>query len=97
MNKKYLAVSPQFDFDRRFDDVFRKLHDLSVYRQAVAGRCFDNGKVSHSQQGHVQCTRDRGSRECQNVHFFPKVLELFLVRDAESLFLVNHDQAELGK
>ncbi len=39
--------------------------------------------------------RDRRRGERQHMHFGAQLLELFLMRDAEMLLLVDHDQSEI--
>lgn len=46
-------------------------------------------------RGHVQRAGYGRGREGQHVHLTTELLYMFLVRDAEALFLVNYEQAQL--
>ncbi|MEI2704359.1 MAG: hypothetical protein V9E89_03635 [Ilumatobacteraceae bacterium] len=65
------------------------------HRQAIFGRRLDHADVAHAGQPHVERARDRRGRQRQDVHLRAQLLEMFLVLDAEALFLVDDHQAEV--
>src|SRR5690606_35050164 len=97
VNEKHLAVAAQFEFDGGTNDVLAELNDLSVDRQTVARRCFDDGKVTHSQQRHIQRSRYGRRRKRQYIDLFLQLFEFFFVSDAEPLLFVNYNKAEFGQ
>ena len=43
----------------------------------------------------MECARDRGSRQGQYINSLAETLEIFFVDDAEALFFINNDKAEV--
>lgn len=92
--KKDLAAARKFKLDRRTDHAFRELDDLRVDREPVARRRFDHGHITHTEKRHIQRSWDGRRRERKHIDLLLKLLELFLVADAETLFFVDDDKAE---
>ena len=69
--------------------------DESADREAIDRRRCDDRKITHAGQRQLQGTRNRRRAERQHVHLGAELLELFLMGDAEVLFLVNDEQAEV--
>ena len=67
----------------------------SAHRQAVDRRRGDDRQIAHAGQRQLQSARDRRRGQRQHMHFRAQRLELLLVRDAEMLLLVDHQQAEV--
>ncbi len=65
------------------------------HREAVFRRRLDHADVAHPGQPHVERARDRRGGQREDVHLRAQLLEVFLVLDAEALFLVDDDQAEV--
>ena len=66
------------------------LHRLTVLRRHLDGR-----HIADARQRHVQCARNGRRGERERVHLLGKLLELFLVRHAEALLLVDDEQSEV--
>ena len=66
-----------------------------AHRQPVDRRRGDDRKVAHAGERQLQGARDRRRGQRQHVHLGAQRLELLLVRDAEMLLLVDHQQAEV--
>ena len=71
------------------------LHDKGLHRQSLERRLFNGGHVADTGEGHVQRTRYGCGREREHVYLTAHLLYMFLVRDAEALFLVHHQQAQV--
>ena len=63
--------------------------------QTLFGRRVDDAHVADAGQGHVQGTGDGRGGEGEDVNLGAHLLEAFLVGDAEAVFLVHDDQAEV--
>ena len=59
------------------------------------GRRRDDGQIPNSRHGHVQRAGDRCRGERQQIHLGPQLLQPLLLLHAESLLLVDDDQAQL--
>ena len=70
-------------------------HHICADREPVDGRGLNGRKLTQAGHGHLQGARDRRCGQRQHVHIRAQLLELFLVRHAEALFLVDDDQAEV--
>ena len=69
--------------------------DEGAHRQPIDRRRGDDRHFAHAGERQLQGARDRRRGERQHMHFGAQLLELFLVRDAEMLLLVDHDQAKI--
>ena len=94
-NNERLPVPAHLEVHRVGDDFVAKGVDLGLYRVAVGRRRLDDGKVARAHQGKLQRTRNRRSGHCEGVDVDLELAELFLDGDAELLFLVNDEQAEV--
>ena len=63
--------------------------------QTFLRRRVDDAHIADAGQGHVQGARYGRGGESQNVNLGAHLLEAFLVGDAETVFLVHDDQAEI--
>ena len=52
-----------------------------------------DGKIAHAGECQLQRTGDRCRGECEHMHFRPQLLELLLMRNAESLFFIDDHKA----
>ena len=66
-------------------------------RHAIFGRSFDHAHVAQADQRHVQSARNGRGRHGQHVHLLAHLLDALFVADAEALFFVDDEQAEIGK
>src|SRR5690606_2164320 len=51
--------------------------------------------VSDSEEGHLQCPRNRRGGQSQAVHIGLHVLDLFLVANAEAVFFVDDEESQV--
>ncbi|SVJ66326.1 Uncharacterised protein [Klebsiella pneumoniae] len=93
----HLAAAQQFAEQRFLDHRVLLLHDEGAHRQAARRRRGDDGQVAHAGDGHVQGPRDRRGGEGEDVHFAAQGLELLLLAHPEAVFLVDHDQPQVGE
>ena len=95
VEKENLPVAFQFPQDRLTDRLSAVLGNEGFDREARFRRSMDHAHVADSGQGHVQGARDGRRAESEDVHLGPHLLEPFLVGHAETVLLVNDDQAEV--
>ena len=97
MHEEHLPAALDLVADRLADDLRIELDDVGLNRQAVLGRRLDDGHVADADQRHVERPRDRRRAHREHVHLPPQLLDPLLVRDAEPLLLVHHQQAEIAE
>src|SRR3989442_13226989 len=93
--EKSLSATAKFKFNCRFDNVLRKLNDLSLDRQPIAWRSFNQGHITQSAERHVERTRNGCSRKRQYVNALLEMFQSFFVSHAKALLFVNNNNAEL--
>ena len=74
-----------------------KFADIGADRQPVDRRRADDRQITHTGQRQLQRARNRRGRQGQHMHIAAQLLQALLVGDAEMLFLVDHEQAEVLK
>ena len=72
-----------------------ELHDEGADGAPVLGRRGDDRQVAHAGEAHVQRARDGRRGEREHVDELAELLQPLLVRDAEALLLVHHEEAEV--
>ena len=77
------------------DDAPVMLEDVGLHRLAVDGRDLDGGHVANARERHVERAGNGRCRERQRVDLAGKLLELFLVRHAEALLLVDDEEPQV--
>ena len=77
------------------DDAPVMLEHIGLHRLAVDGRDLDGRHVADARERHVERSGDGRCRERQRVDLAGKLLELFLVRYAEALLLVDDEKAKV--
>ena len=97
MDEVHLPAAFDLGANRARDDVGFELHHLRLNREPIARRRLDHRHVANADERHVQRPRDRRRRHRQHVDLLAQLLQPFLVRDAESLFLVHDEQAEIAE
>jgi len=97
LNEEDLAVASKFGFDGGLHKLFLKRSDDSLNGQTIARRRFDDGHVAKADKGHVQRARDRCRGKRESIHVLAHFLEAFFVGDAEALFFIDDEKAEVGK
>jgi hypothetical protein len=90
-----LPAARQLVANGTLDDRCVELDHVGLDRQPVLGRRFDHGHVADADERHVQGARDGRGGQRQYIHLLPHLLDAFLVGDAEPLFLVHDQQAEV--
>ena len=95
VQKENLSAAVQFALDGVADDALVELGDDGFDRQAVLRRRLDGAHVAGAGEREVKRARDRRGAQREHVHQRAQTLEFFLVQHAETLFLVNHHQAEV--
>ena len=93
----YLATALQLVRDGAADHLGIELHDVGLDRQPILRRRFDDRHVADADERHVQRPRDWRRRHRQDVHALAELLDLFLVRDAETLLLVDDQKPEIAE
>ena len=69
-------------------------HDISPHGQAIDGRRLNDRQVAKARHCHLQRARDGRRGQGQHMHVGFQRFELFLVRDAKALFLIDDHQPE---
>ena len=69
--------------------------DEGAHGEPVDRRRGDDREVAHAGQSQLKRARDRRRGEREHMHFGAKLLELLFVRDAEMLFFVHDQEAEI--
>ena len=92
-----LAAAFEFLFDRRLDEFVVPAGDDGLNRHAVFGRSFDDAHIAQADQRHVQRARNRRGRHGEHVDLLAHLLDALFVADAEALFFVDDQQAEVGE
>ena len=91
----HLPAAGQLLFHGLGQDHVVVLQHKGLHGLALNGRLLDGGKVPDAAHGHVQGAGDGGGRQGEHVHPDEVLLELFLVLDAEALFLVDDHKAQV--
>ena len=92
-----LAAAFQFLLNRGLNQFFIPTCDYGLNRHAIFGRSFDHAHVAQAYQRHVQGARDGRGRHGEHVDLLAHLLDAFFVADAEALFFVDDEQAEVGE
>ena len=71
------------------------LGDGGLDRQALLGRRLDGAEIAHAGHAHVQRARNRRRRQRQHIDVTAQLLDALLVRHAEALLLVHHQQPQI--
>ena len=96
-NKKHLPAAILLPIDRFLNHDTVKRHDKRARRQTVNRRRGDNAELLNAGQRQLQSPRDRRCRQGQDMNVRLKLFQLFLMRNAKMLFLVNNQQAQIAK
>ncbi len=90
-----LAAPAQLLLDGLGDDARVVLEHERLDRVAIHGCLFDDRHVADAAHRHIQSPRDGRRRQGQDVHVRELLFEFFFLRDAEPLFLVDDEEAEV--
>ncbi len=91
----YLAAPAQLPADGILNDGPVVLQHIGLHRLPVRRGLLQGGHVPQARKCHVQRPGDRSGGEGQHVHLAAHLLQPLLVGDAEPLFLVDHQQAQV--
>lgn len=94
IDEKDLAAPPLFAHDGVTDDAGVVFSDVSLDREAVRRRRFDDRHFPQVDQRHVKGPRNRRSTEGQDVDMSGPGLPFFFLGDAETLFFVDDEKAQ---
>lgn len=94
IDEKDLAAPPLFAHDGVTDDAGVVFSDVSLDREAVRRRRFDDRHFPQVDQRHVESPRNRRSTEGQDVDMSGPGLPFFFLGDAETLFFVDDEKAQ---
>ena len=72
-------------------------HHKGAHRQPVDRRRGDDAHLADPRQCQLQGARDRRRGQCQDMDIGLELLQLFLLRDAEMLLLVDDQQPETSE
>ena len=81
--------------DRFFDRGVVDARHERAHGAAIGGRRGDDRQIAQSRHREVQRARDRCGGQREHVDLRLRLLDALLVRDAEALLLVDHEQAEI--
>ena len=95
VQEENLSAAIQFALDGVADDALVVMRGDRLDRQPVVRRRLDRAHVARAGEREVKRARNRRGAQRQHVHQRAQALEFFLVQHAESLLLVNHDEAEI--
>ena len=65
--------------------------------ETVFRRLLNGGHIPYSGKGHIHGSGDRSGRERQNIHTAGEFLDVFLMRNAETLLLIHDEKTEVFK
>ncbi len=91
----HLPIALQLAADGIAHHIGVPLAHVHLHRPAVVGRREDQAHVAHTGKPHLHGARDGRCRKREHVDGLAHVLQLFLVRHAEALLLVDDHQAQV--
>ena len=95
VHEEDLSVAVQLPQHRASNQLIVILGDIGFYRQARLRGSLHGAHVANPDERHVEGARDRSSAQREHVYFPAQLLEPFLVRHPEFLFLIYDDQPQI--
>ncbi len=95
VDKEDLPAAFQFAQDRLSHQPRRIRSHVRDDRQSFLGRRVQVRDIAHPGQCHVERARDRCGGQRQDIHFRAEFFQVFLVRHAKALLLVDHHQPQI--
>ena len=95
VDEEHLPAARQLLADGVAQDLRVEAAHEGADRQPIGGRRRDDRDLAQAAHRHLQRARDGRRGQRQHVDLRAQLLEPLLVRDAEALLLVDHDQAEV--
>ena len=89
-----LSAASEFLFDGLRDDGVGDFGDEGVDGEPVAGGRFDDGEIFESAQAHLESPWNWGGGHGEAVDAFGEGFDFFFVCDAETVFLVDDEEAQ---
>ena len=97
MEKKYLSAPLQLTQNRIANDLFVIARHVSLDRQPIRRRGFDDAQVPNADQRHMQGARDRRRRQTDHVDELAELFQSLLMDDTEAMLFVDDHQAQIFK
>ena len=97
VDEETLPAPRQLVANGRADELFIERHQPGLHGQPVGRRGLDQGQIAQAQEAHLERARDRGGRERQAVDRLLDRLDPLLLAHAESVLLIDDQQAEVAK
>ncbi len=91
----HLAAAGEFALERLAQLRVVPGHDEGLHGEAMRRRGSDDREIAQTGHRHVERARDRCGGERDQVHVGAQRLQRFLLAHAETLFLVDDDQAQI--
>ena len=91
----HLAAAVQLSLHGFAYHFFIKFADIGLDRLSVERRFFQKAHITYAYETHMQGTRDRRRRQGQYIHIAAQLLDLFLMRHTEALFLIDDEQSQI--
>ncbi len=97
VDEEDLAAALDLVEDGLAHHLFGELADAGLHRLPVSRWGLDERDVAQTAHGHVEGARDRRRGHGDHIDFGAQLFELLLLGDAETLLLVEDDQAEIAE
>ena len=94
---EYLAAPGHFPGDGLPDQLIVVFHHIRLNGQTVLGRLLQHAHIPDSDEAHVKCPGNGRGGQSQHIHILLHLLDFFFVGDAESLLLINDQNAQILK
>ena len=92
-----LAATSKFPADSLPDSLLIIFHNIRLDRHTVHRRLFQNTHVTDTNETHMKSSGNRSCSQCQHIHIFFHLLDLFFMSDTETLFLINDQKSQILK
>ena len=97
MEIERLAAALGLPLERMLDELLVVLPHVRPDRTTPLGRGLDHRDVAETGERHVQRARNRRRAQRKHVDLQAELAQQLLLRDAEALFLVDDDEAEIRR
>ena len=71
--------------------------NICLNGKPVARSFFENRHIAYAAHRHIQCSRNRGCGERQNIDILCYLFKFLLLRNPKTLFLVDYQQSKIFK
>ena len=97
VHEEHLTLPGQLTFHDLPQRAAVPVDDGRGHGLALGGRGFQHGKLAYAGHGKLKRAGNGRGRKSKSIHVFAQFLQLFLVTHAETLLLVENEQAEIGQ